>query len=83
MLFHDARLGREGGRGLPGPTAVVDRAVPRRRAVAGWEIVAEVDRCVAVRRTGAPGRLARRERLAEGLVGLDAGHAVVAHAGRA
>jgi predicted O-methyltransferase YrrM len=52
VLFHDARLGREGGRGLPGPTAVVDRLFRGADAVAGWEIVAEVDRMVAVQRTG-------------------------------
>ena len=50
VLFHDARLGRPGGRGLPGPTAVVDRLFRGRGAVAGWEIAEEVDRCVAVRR---------------------------------
>jgi predicted O-methyltransferase YrrM len=55
VLFHDAREGKAGGRGLPGPTAVVDRlflagdgaAGP---AAAGWTIAAEVDRTVAVRR---------------------------------
>jgi predicted O-methyltransferase YrrM len=52
VLFHDARLGRPGGRGLPGPTAVVDRLFRGPDAVPGWEIAAEVDRCVAVRRTG-------------------------------
>lgn len=50
VLFHDARLGRPGGRGLPGPTAVVDALFRGADAVAGWEVVAEVDRCVAVRR---------------------------------
>ena len=52
VLFHDARLGREGGRGLPGPTAVVDRLFRSASPVPGWEIVAEVDRCDAVRRAG-------------------------------
>jgi predicted O-methyltransferase YrrM len=71
VVFHDARAGRPGGRGLPGPTAVVDRHF---RSGAGdedgedgedkgggngggeddrssaWEIVAEADRTVAVRR---------------------------------
>ncbi|HEV2812243.1 MAG TPA: class I SAM-dependent methyltransferase [Solirubrobacteraceae bacterium] len=51
VLFHDARLGRPGGRGLPGPTAVVDGLFRGSGAVRDWEIVAEVDRCVAVRRT--------------------------------
>jgi predicted O-methyltransferase YrrM len=36
MLFHDARLGRPGGVGLPGPTAVVDASV---RTDPAWEIV--------------------------------------------
>jgi hypothetical protein len=47
VLFHDARDGIPGGRGLPGPTAVVDRLV---RPAEGWEVVDEVDRTVAVRR---------------------------------
>ena len=47
MLFHDARLGRPGGVGLPGPTAVVDGSV---RTAPGWEVVDEVDAAVAVRR---------------------------------
>jgi predicted O-methyltransferase YrrM len=51
VVFHDARAGLPAGRGLPGPTAVVSR---RFRADAGeetgWEIVAEADRTVAVRR---------------------------------
>ena len=50
VLFHDARLGRPDGNGHPGPTAVVDRLFRGPDAVAGWEIAAEVDRCVAVRR---------------------------------
>lgn len=52
VLFHDARLGRPDGRGLPGPTAVVDRLFRGDGAVPGWSVVAEVDRCVAVRRAG-------------------------------
>ncbi len=48
MLFHDARLGRPDGVGLPGPTAVVDGLV---RTAPGWEVVEEVDAAVAVRRT--------------------------------
>jgi predicted O-methyltransferase YrrM len=52
MLFHDAREGRPGGRGLPGPTAVVDRLFRGGPdAVPGWQIVAEADRTVAVERT--------------------------------
>jgi predicted O-methyltransferase YrrM len=61
MIFHDARADRPGGRGLPGPTAVVgrhfraaDQGGPDRpecdRAGAGWKLVAEADRTVAVRR---------------------------------
>lgn len=51
VLFHDARAGRPGGRGLPGPTAVVDRLLRGPDgAPAGWSIAAEVDRTVAVRR---------------------------------
>ena len=50
VLFHDARAGRPDGRGLPGPTAVVDELFRGDRAHAGWEIAAEVDRSVAVRR---------------------------------
>jgi hypothetical protein len=50
VLFHDARLSQEGGRGLPGPTAVVDELLRGAGAVAGWRIVAEADRTVAVAR---------------------------------
>ena len=49
VVFHDARAGRPGGRGLPGPTAVVDRHL-REAAASGWRIVAEDDRTVTVRR---------------------------------
>ncbi len=48
VVFHDARDGRPGGRGLPGPTAVVQRlrdAQPER-----WRVVDESDRTVAFRR---------------------------------
>ncbi len=50
VVFHDARAGQPGGRGLPGPTAVVTRHF-RGEGTPGWEIVAEADRTVAVRRT--------------------------------
>lgn len=53
VVFHDARAGIPGGRGLPGPTAVVTRHF-RGAGTAGWEIVAEADRTVAVRRAGLP-----------------------------
>jgi predicted O-methyltransferase YrrM len=49
VVFHDARAGEPGGRGLPGPTSVV-RSLFRAGAANDWEIVAEADRTVAVRR---------------------------------
>jgi predicted O-methyltransferase YrrM len=48
VLFHDARLSQPGGRGLPGPTAVVDRLFRGPRALAGWAVQREADRSVAV-----------------------------------
>ena len=53
VVFHDARQGRDGGRGLPGPTAVVDSEL-RAKAPGEWEIEAEADRTVAVRRAVTP-----------------------------
>ncbi|HEY3190846.1 MAG TPA: class I SAM-dependent methyltransferase [Solirubrobacteraceae bacterium] len=50
LLFHDAREGRPGGRGLPGPTRVVDELFRGGQAGGGWSIAAEVDRTVAVRK---------------------------------
>jgi predicted O-methyltransferase YrrM len=50
VVFHDARADREGGRGLPGPTAVVVRHFRNGEGTQGWEIAAEADRAVAVRR---------------------------------
>jgi predicted O-methyltransferase YrrM len=51
VLFHDAREGQPCGRGLPGPTAVVDRLLRGAAGPpAGWELAVEVDRTVAVRR---------------------------------
>lgn len=50
VVFHDARADQPGGRGLPGPTALVTRQFRSGGAVPGWEIVAEADRTVAVRR---------------------------------
>jgi predicted O-methyltransferase YrrM len=50
VVFHDARAGRPGGRGLPGPTAVVTRHFRTGSGTSGWEITAEGDRTVAVRR---------------------------------
>jgi predicted O-methyltransferase YrrM len=51
VVFHDAREGLAGGRGLPGPTAVVDRHL-RSGATPGWEIAGEADRTVVARRLG-------------------------------
>ncbi|MEA2256727.1 MAG: 1-O-methyltransferase [Solirubrobacteraceae bacterium] len=48
VAFHDARLSQEGGRGLPGPTAVVDRLFRGAAPLAGWRIAHEADRTVAV-----------------------------------
>jgi hypothetical protein len=50
VVFHDARAGEPGGRGLPGPSALIARHF-RAEGTPGWEIVAEADRTVAVRRT--------------------------------
>jgi len=50
VVFHDARESEPGGRGLPGPSAVV-RAHFREGSVPGWRIVAEADRTVAVQRS--------------------------------
>lgn len=49
VAFHDSRLGKPAGRGLPGPTAVVD-ALFVQGEVPGWSIAAEVDRTTVVRR---------------------------------
>ncbi len=51
VVFHDARAGAPGGRGLPGPTAVVNRHF-RGAGTPGWELLAEADRTVVVRRSG-------------------------------
>jgi hypothetical protein len=50
VVFHDARSDRVRGRGLPGPTAVVTRHFRSDDPAPGWEIVAEADRTVVVRR---------------------------------
>jgi len=50
VLFHDARESEPDGRGLPGPTRVVDELFRGPQPLPGWSIVAEVDRTVAVRR---------------------------------
>jgi len=51
VVFHDARQREPGGRGLPGPTAVVHRLF-RDRGTPGWVITAEADRTVVVCRSG-------------------------------
>jgi predicted O-methyltransferase YrrM len=54
VVFHDARLTQEGGRGLPGPTAVVDSLFRGPGGLVGWRIVSEADRTVAVVRDQSP-----------------------------
>ena len=49
VVFHDARAGQPGGRGLPGPTAVVERRFRGARPD-NWEITAEADATVSIRR---------------------------------
>jgi predicted O-methyltransferase YrrM len=51
VVFHDARAGMEGGRGLPGPSAVVARLFGG-AGTPGWSVVAEADRTVVALRTG-------------------------------
>jgi len=53
VVLHDARADQLGGRGLPGPTAVVARHLRQARQ-APWTIVAEADRTVAARRNDGP-----------------------------
>ena len=56
VVFHDARMGRPGGEGLPGeggvdgPTALVDELFRGPAAVDGWRIRAELHTTVAVER---------------------------------
>jgi predicted O-methyltransferase YrrM len=50
VVFHDARADQPDGRGLPGPTAVVARHFRSDDSTPGWEIAAEADRTVVVRR---------------------------------
>jgi len=49
VVFHDARADEPGGRGLPGPTSVVNRHL-RGAPTPGWKILSEADRSVAARR---------------------------------
>jgi predicted O-methyltransferase YrrM len=54
VAFHDARAGKPGGMGAPGPTQVVDECF-RASPTAGWELTDEVDALVVVRRASAAG----------------------------
>lgn len=49
LVFHDAREGKPDGRGLPGPTQVVDEHL-RDGATPGWRIVHEVHGLVTAQR---------------------------------
>jgi predicted O-methyltransferase YrrM len=53
VAFHDAREGRPGGHGLPGPTRVVDSLFRGGGAIEGWRIAVEEGSAVAVERLGA------------------------------
>jgi predicted O-methyltransferase YrrM len=50
VVFHDARASQDGGRGLPGPTNVVDSQFRGPQAGPGWAIAREADRTVVVTR---------------------------------
>jgi predicted O-methyltransferase YrrM len=50
VVFHDARDGSADGRGLPGPTAVVDRTFRDGAPPPGWAIEREVASMVVARR---------------------------------
>jgi MMP 1-O-methyltransferase len=56
VVFHDARMGKPGGEGLPGeggvpgPTALVDELFRGPDAIAGWRIIADMQTTVAVER---------------------------------
>lgn len=49
VAVHDSRLGKRDGRGLPGPTAVVNELFFA-RPIPEWSVVAEVDRTTVVQR---------------------------------
>ena len=48
VAFHDARAGKPGGHGAPGPTQVVDETF-RGVADSGWSLADEIDALVVVR----------------------------------
>jgi hypothetical protein len=50
VVFHDAREGSADGRGLPGPTAVVERTFRNGGPPPGWAIEREIASMVVVRR---------------------------------
>lgn len=50
VIFHDARDGSAGGRGLPGPTAVIERTFRNGGPPPGWAIEREIASMVVVRR---------------------------------
>jgi predicted O-methyltransferase YrrM len=54
VAFHDARLGRPGGDGSPGPTEVVDELFRTPGIESGFHIFEEVDSLVVVRRRARP-----------------------------
>jgi Methyltransferase domain len=50
VVFHDARADQRGGRGLPGPTAVIARHF-RGGGAQSWKILDEADRTVVIARS--------------------------------
>jgi predicted O-methyltransferase YrrM len=60
VLFHDARMDKPGGEGLPGeggvpgPTAIVDALFRSPDAISGWRIRDELHTLVAVERDSSP-----------------------------
>lgn len=55
VAFHDARLGKPDGDGLPGPTETVDALTQPDARHPGWCLCHEVDRTVVLRREAMPG----------------------------
>jgi predicted O-methyltransferase YrrM len=51
VAFHDSRQDKPHGRGLPGPTKVVDDLFRDGNGTDGWTVVHEVDRTTVVRRS--------------------------------